>query len=304
MSRAAGVILVFVDGVGIGPASPAKNPLVGAMPVVRALLGGDLPWRGAPVRRTRAAECVPARATLGVPGLPQSGTGQVTLLTGRNAARIAGRHFGPYPYSTLRPMLAEENLFVRLMRAHRRVHYANAFPPRYFSYMEARPTRRAAISSAWLATGLPYGTADGIDAGTHLSGDITGERWNRGGFPAVAELTASEAGRRLARTAQAYDLTLFEFWETDHAGHSGSMEEARAVLARLDEFLGGILDTMDHARQTLLLTSDHGNLEDLSVKTHTRNPVPLIAAGRLRRACTERVGALERVAPALLEALA
>ncbi len=30
---------------------------------------------------------------------------------------------------------------------------------------------------------------------------------------------------------------------------------------------------------TIVITSDHGNLEDLSVRTHTRNPVPLAVSG-------------------------
>ena len=31
---------------------------------------------------------------------------------------------------------------------------------------------------------------------------------------------------------------------------------------------------------TLLICSDHGNLEDISVKMHTRNPALTIAAGK------------------------
>jgi bisphosphoglycerate-independent phosphoglycerate mutase (AlkP superfamily) len=40
-----------------------------------------------------------------------------------------------------------------------------------------------------------------------------------------------------------------------------------------------LLDALDPARTLLVVCSDHGNLEDLSVKTHTRNAVPLVANG-------------------------
>jgi hypothetical protein len=297
------VCLVFVDGVGIGRNDAKVNPLVGAMPALRALLGGALPFRADSRRHSRAGLAVPVNATLGVPGLPQSGTGQTALLAGVNAPKLIGKHFGPYPYSTLRPVLDEQNIFVRLQGRGKSVSYVNGFPPRYFEYMAARPSRRSAIASAWLATGRPLAATAGITAGEALSADITGERWNRGGFPPVPELTPGEAGARLARIAERHAFSLFEFFDTDHAGHSGSMEEARMVLARLDEFLAGVLDTMDHASTLLLVTSDHGNLEDLSTKSHTRNPVPLVAAGWKRADVVRAVRRLDQVAPAILKLL-
>jgi bisphosphoglycerate-independent phosphoglycerate mutase (AlkP superfamily) len=52
-----------------------------------------------------------------------------------------------------------------------------------------------------------------------------------------------------------------------------------------------------------VLTSDHGNMEDLSTGSHTRNPVPLLARGPQAR----RFAAAESIAdvtPAILSALA
>ncbi len=48
---------------------------------------------------------------LGVEGLPQSGTGQTSIFCGVNASKIVGKHFGPYPYSTLIPIIKEKNIF-------------------------------------------------------------------------------------------------------------------------------------------------------------------------------------------------
>ena len=50
-------------------------------------------------------------------------------------------------------------------------------------------------------------------------------------------------------------------------------------MARLNQFLRRLLDLLDPSRDTLLITSDHGNVEDVSHTQHTRNPVPLVVRG-------------------------
>ena len=96
MSR---VLLLFIDGVGIGRPDPARNPLVETETLATFLPadwqplpdGGrpaDLPE---PVRRGALPAGGRFRSTdpsLGIGGLPQSATGQATLLTGVNAAAI------------------------------------------------------------------------------------------------------------------------------------------------------------------------------------------------------------------------
>ena len=61
------------------------------------------------------------------------------------------------------------------------------------------------------------------------------------------------------------------------------MAVAVETLERFDGLLGGVLEDFDHRECTLILTSDHGNIEDLSTKSHTRNPVPCIVAGSKRK---------------------
>src|SRR5512140_1367044 len=99
------VLLFFLDGVGIGARDQGRNPFFAAhLPVFRSLTGGNIPsLRSGPLESPHGS-VRPLKATLGVPGLPQSGTGQTTLLTGINASAQIGKHFGPYPYSTLRPV--------------------------------------------------------------------------------------------------------------------------------------------------------------------------------------------------------
>jgi len=77
-----------------------------------------------------------------------------------------------------------------------------------------------------------------------------------------------------------------------------------SVLETLDAMISGILRAFDAARTLLLITSDHGNIEDLSVKTHTRHPVPLVVGGAGSSKFAGRFGPgadLTDVCPALLE---
>ncbi|HMK39180.1 MAG TPA: metalloenzyme, partial [Bacteroidota bacterium] len=89
------VLMLFLDGVGIGVKDPHVNPLFAArMTALRALFGGELPSLGRRRISRGPATVLPLDATLGVPGLPQSGTGQASLFTGINGAALAGKHFG------------------------------------------------------------------------------------------------------------------------------------------------------------------------------------------------------------------
>jgi len=84
-------------------------------------------------------------------------------------------------------------------------------------------------------------------------------------------------GQQLAALAQKQPFTMFDFWLSDEAGHRWSLAEAEALVTRLDSFLAGILAARGDL--TMLLTSDHGNLEDKTRKTHTLANVPLLVIG-------------------------
>jgi bisphosphoglycerate-independent phosphoglycerate mutase (AlkP superfamily) len=79
------------------------------------------------------------------------------------------------------------------------------------------------------------------------------------------------------------------------------MAVAVALLQTLDAVLGGLLAAWDDAAGLILLTSDHGNLEDLSVRGHTENPVPalVISAPEICRRFTAGLRDLTDVAPAI-----
>jgi 2,3-bisphosphoglycerate-independent phosphoglycerate mutase len=73
----------------------------------------------------------------------------------------------------------------------------------------------------------------------------------------------------LAELAAAYDFAFFEHWLTDYVGHRGDLAEGCRVLERFDAVLGGLLNVWDEEAGLIVITSDHGNLEDLSHRHHT-----------------------------------
>jgi 2,3-bisphosphoglycerate-independent phosphoglycerate mutase len=295
------VILLFLDGVGIGKRNPDLNPFFAAqLPVLRRLLGGSLPSLKQKRIRSSQAELVPVNATLRVPGLPQSGTGQTAIFTGVNGARMFGRHFGPYPPTILRPVIESKNIFRLLKTRGKSVSFANAFPQRFFDYTRSGTRRLTVTTLAAQMAGVPLLTSKELQCDEGISPDFIRTRWPELGHPEVRPVTPEEAGRHLWRIATRNDFTVFEYWLTDHAGHSQNMKLAIDTLERFDSFLGGILEGFDATDSLLVTISDHGNVEDLATKSHTRNPVPCIAAGKNAHKFVSSVKDLTHITPAIL----
>ncbi len=273
------VLFVFLDGVGLGPPGPTNPFATLDLPAFERLGGQRWTANAVPIRTERHV-FVPLDATLGIEGLPQSGTGQAALFTGKNAAAIHGRHFGPYPPTTVRPLVAETSVFARLapVVGIEQLAFANAYPDRFFRVVEARG-RWTVTTLAAHAAGVRLRRAEDLAAGRALPADLTGTTWQRLLDPAFVPFDEAEAARRLAALLHDHRFVLSEYFLTDKAGHSQDPARAADVLRSLDRFLGALLDLLDSTEDVLVLTSDHGNLEDLGTKSHTRHPVPLVAWG-------------------------
>jgi len=298
------VLLLFFDGWGLGADDPATNPFLTApMPTWRDLFDGALPTlRAHGDCNSARATLVPTDATLGVPGVPQSATGQTTIFTGVNAPRAIGEHLGPYPNAALRQILTRDNLFKRLVAAQRRVAFANAYPPIFFERLARNKARRTAASYAVHAAGVRYRDIDDLRAGRAVSAFVTNQLWRDYGAD-VPLITARAAGRNLARLANENELTVFEYFLTDAAGHKANPAFTARVLAEVDQLLRGVLDTINLDDSLIVTTSDHGNVEDTSAKGHTRNPVPTILIGARRERIAPRLHALTDLTPALSDLL-
>ncbi len=299
MSAEPRLLFLFLDGVGLGSDDAAVNPFAAAeTPALEHLLGGKLT---ASLPEQARAHLVFRRldASLGVSGLPQSATGQTTLLTGKNGALRMGRHYGPWPGPTLKNLLDEGTLFSEARSSGGAAGLANVYPPGYFQALEGRARRVNAPVYAALAAGLPLLTLQEYGAGTGASVDLSGRYLGRM-LPEADDLTPEGQGRRLAGMAQKNAFTFFDFWPTDDAGHRGGFSEAVRLVEGLDGLLSGVLGTLGEA--TLLLTSDHGNLEDKTTRGHTFAPVPLLALGPGAIAFAEATTILD-VAPSVRRVL-
>lgn len=291
------ILLVFCDGMGLGAPDPATNPFfVAPMQTLRAWFG-KLPTRDDGILYGDNAILVPTDATLGVNGLPQSGTGQTTIFTGVNAPAAIGEHSGPYPNEALREILKRDSIFLQLENLGFRTAFANAYPPFFFERLALRKARRTATLQAALAAKIKIRDVDDLARGEAVSGlSMDNRYWVENGAP-VPLITPYIAGQNMMRLAQKFSFTAFEYAPTDMVGHKNNREDVLAVLNEIDECWRGIVSQMDFENDLLIITGDHGNVEDWTAKGHTRNPVPTILIGARRAFAAEKIRALTDIAP-------
>jgi len=274
-------LFLFLDGVGLGAEDPAINPLARAtMPTVQGLLDGHrltlptAPWVGG------QATLLALDAGLGVDGLPQSATGQAVLLTGRNVPRELGYHYGPKPNQAVAEILGGATIFAKAVKAGMSAALLNAYPSRYFQGIDSGKRLYSSFPLAVTNAGLRLFTKEDLHAGRALAADFTGHGWRRLLRDRSAPIMDEQAaGHRLAQVAAQHDLALFEYWASDYAGHKQDMQEAVQLLQSFDKVLGGLLEVWPPGEGLILITSDHGNMEDLSTRRHTLAPVPALLIG-------------------------
>ena len=306
------LLFIFLDGVGLGADDPATNPFSRAnLPNINRLLEGRRLTRnavdvGKPLITPRAT-LLELDARLGVDGLPQSATGQATLLTGSNIPRLIGEHYGPKPTPAIATHLKNGNLFTQVMKNGQQACLLNAYPPGYFNGIQSGRRLYSAIPQAVTAAGIPLLTQDHLRAGEALAADFTGEGWRQHlKIDDIPILSPFQAGLKLGQLARKYHLAFFEYWLSDTAGHRQDMQAAVTNLEILDGVLGGLLEIWNDQEGLILITSDHGNLEDLSTRRHTHNPVPGLLIGNmaLRQRFAANLHDLTGITPAILDLLA
>jgi 2,3-bisphosphoglycerate-independent phosphoglycerate mutase len=301
------ILLIFLDGVGLGPADASRNPFLAAeMPRLRALLDGRALDAGLVRFDGERLSFAATDATLGVEGDPESATGQAALLTGYNVARRLGRHYGPKPNRRIMALIRRHNLVRRLVVAGRRARLLNAYPAAFFESICSGRRLFSAIPLAFYLAGVPLATEQDLMQGKAVSADFTGRGWRtRLRNTDTPVLTARKAGQRLAELALQYDFSAVDHWPTDYAGHYGEMRGAVRMLEILDRVIGGLTEAMEGTGLIVVITSDHGNIEDLSHRGHTRNAVPTLVLGprEIRVRIADGMTDLTGFAPAVREIL-
>ena len=292
-------LLIFLDGVGLGEIGE-ENPLsvVRAMPALADYIEQPL-IAGATLTRQNAL-LKGIDATLGIPGLPQSATGQTTIYTGQNAPAFLGRHQSGFANGSLRQLIDEFGLFKRAIALGHTATLANAYSPEYFYAIANRKRRYSVCTLLNMTANLPFRMQYEYDQGEAVFWDITGE-FSRSGKRCCRSISPKAAGKRLAELSGRYGITLFESYLSDFAGHAQDKDRAISCLQRIDVFLESAIAHLP-PDVTLIITSDHGNIEDLSTKRHTLNKVPLIVVGSWAVAFS-RARDLTDITPQILELL-
>jgi 2,3-bisphosphoglycerate-independent phosphoglycerate mutase len=106
-----------------------------------------------------------------------------------------------------------------------------------------------------------------------------------------------------------HDVIICNFANADMVGHTGKLEAAIIAVSTLDRCLLKIIQTVEKAGGTVIITADHGNAEqmwDLQRQgphtAHTTNPVPILVVHSALRGRGYKLqdGSLRDVAPTIL----
>jgi hypothetical protein len=310
MTKHKKLIFIFLDGVGIGQ-KIKKNPFFTVrLPYLPFYEGGLKLPDGTPVKLIDA--------TLGTDGLPQSGSGQTSIYTGINIPQLIGEHKGSYPTRIMRVHLREKNILTQLKSKGIDAVFINAYPvySRIFKdpHIQIKPTgefhfspafprqfrrRISATSCMMVATGQQVFNEEDIIAEKSIFQEYT-NRWLIEKGLKVPEFTPQKAAEILYNALQERDFVLYEYFQTDLYAHRHSFEDQLRLIENLNQFLARLFELLDPETETLLITSDHGNLEDHTTRSHTRNPVPLITWGIDAESIRNSINDLTHITPAIV----
>jgi len=305
------MIFIFLDGVGIGEPSDT-NPFYKVKAEFLPFFKGN---KGLP----DGTLIKPIDACLGVEGIPQSATGQTSLYTGENIPRFLNCHKDSYPNRAMRKILKKKNILMDLKKNRVNAVFINAYPvySHFFTeehfhigpegemhFSEQFPQaykRRISVTTCMMnvVRQRPFDEKD-ILAKRALFQDFS-NRWLIQRGLTLPEFTPEQAAEILVNALQSHDFVLYEFFQTDIYAHRKSFEHQMILIAELNRLVGKLISLLDTERDTFLLTSDHGNLEDSNNKSHTRNSVPLVIGGNGAEGLRDSIDAISDVLPGILQ---
>lgn len=280
------ILMLFLDGIGLGDDDPAVNPFaIAHMPTLLELTNGQRWLRQTGRQKNDRALFIPTDPRMGIPGRPQSASGQAAILTGLNIPQIIGEHYGPKPNREVRRLLAEDNFFKRVNRSGKRSALLDAYPPSLHHDFERGKTLRSSIQQAAHEAGQQLFGLEELKLRKALTPEWTGNAWHK--YLKLTETpiyTPYEAGKLLVKISREYDFAFHSHWMTDLVGHRGPLERGVELLELFDGVMTGVLEEWDDDEGLIIMTSDHGNLEDIGNRNHTENDIPTLIIGRAKSA--------------------
>jgi 2,3-bisphosphoglycerate-independent phosphoglycerate mutase len=298
------IFYIFIDGIGMGKYDPNSNPFSRFAQGIFSPLGGksiqdaNLP----PLQGNLHIQKTDAH--MGVPGIPQSATGQTAIWTGINGAKTLGRHVSGFPTITLRKIISQYSMLKVLGQNNLKADFLNCFTSPYLKHVEEKPKLVSASTLVQLASMRPLKTMDDLRNDRGLYMDLTHDILKQIAKdflpiddPLLSPRDPKILGSSIFQMFVDYDLTIYEYFLTDKVGHAMDWDKARIIIENLENFFFGILSNFDIEKDTMIITSDHGNLEDLSQKNHSENPVPTILYGKYADEYVNNIHSLTDIVP-------
>lgn len=294
-------LYIFVDGVGFGEANSEINPFAKFGKGFFMPLGGKSPLSNPPWNQ---AVYLKTDASMGVSGIPQSATGQTAIWTGFNASKIVGRHISGFPTFTLKKIINEYSIIKVFKEKGYKASFLNCYNPKYIEHIQKNPRHQSASTLIQLAGGNTLKTFDDLRAGKGIYMDISHHFLREFAKDILSpddelmkERDPYMQGKLLAQIAEDYDLCIYEFFLTDKVGHDQNWEAAERIIYTFEKFMDGLVESFNSQKGQIILTSDHGNMEDLSIGKHTTNLVPCFLYGKHTQILKDNIVSLHDITP-------
>jgi hypothetical protein len=134
---------------------------------------------------------------------------------------------------------------------------------------------------------------DDVRGGDALTSSLTHELEADFGFCGLAPLpvySVPDAAAVLVRLVKEHDFTFYKYQIPDLVSHTGRVELARQVFATIEDLVEAVLRSIDPADTIVIVTSDHGHLEQLTTShAHPKTKVPTWYFGPEPRDCADRL---------------
>ncbi len=270
------LLLFFIDGIGLGPDNAEVNPI---RDLFSGVMAGTRLVEQDSVQFFNGGVLIPTDAVLGVPGLPQSATGQTSIFTGINAQKLLGHHLSAYPNERLKSIIEQKSLMRSLKNLGVKVTAANLYSREFFDDRKKSPRNRFPVSTLTIqSSGAGFRFWPDYQSSMAVFADITNERLKKRGYD-IPLIEPEEAAANMLNILLEYDFVFFEYFMTDLHGHKRNRRELSKCVDILNRFTGNLREGVDRATTAILILSDHGNAEDMTTGDHTLNRVPTLFLG-------------------------
>jgi len=267
------LLLFFIDGIGLGEDDEGINPL---RDLFCRLMDGHRFVRCNGSLYFRGGVLVPTDPVMGTPGIPQSATGQTSIFAGVNAQNRIGYHLMGYPNDELKTIIEQRSLMKALVQRGVRVTAANLYSQEFFEKRRNSSRNLFPVSTLTIqASGAAFRYWEDYREGRAVFADITNELIRSRGYD-IPLIEPETAAANMHNILGEFDFVFFEYFMTDLHGHKRNRDEILRSVDILNRFTEYLWEKANRSNTAVLIVSDHGNAEDMSIGGHTANPVPTL----------------------------